>query len=115
VRVSLSEQILPHDTRAIVGDNSPEVDIGIDNPDVLWLRNPSELEELQKVFRRVLKNIRRKVPHCARIHLFYAGPAPGAVAIGQSINPTMNPTVVTYNYTRNRSPRYEQSITLDKL
>ena len=115
VRVSLSARISPADTRKWVGAESPEIDLEVAEPDVLWLQEPGQLTELRKAFREVLKNIRNGFPDCSRIHLFYAGPAPGAVALGQSINPTMNPPVVTYDYDYNRTPRYEEALTLSGL
>lgn len=115
VRVSLSEQVSPYDTQEVVDADSLDIDLQVQDPDVLWLGNPEQLTELQESFRRALKNIRRKAPRCRKIHLFYAGPAPGAVAVGRSINPTMNPPVVTYDYLHNRSPRYERAVTLSGL
>lgn len=114
IRVSLSATVRPADTRAVAPDSSIEVDMSTAAPDVRWLRAPEQLEVLEARFRDVLAVIRRHVPESPRIHLFYAGPAPGAVALGRVINPTMNPPVSLYEYRRQRSPRYEHVLTLDE-
>jgi hypothetical protein len=51
-------------------------------------------------------------PDAAEWHLFYAGPAPLAVAIGQLLNPTMYPAIQLYEYRHKESPRYKPSIRL---
>ena len=54
----------------------------------------------------------RLYPRTLRWHLFYAGPAPLAIAIGQQINPTMYPSVQLYEYRHKEVPRYRPSIVL---
>ena len=51
-------------------------------------------------------------PHAEAWHVFYAGPAPVAVAIGQQINPTMCPRVQLYEYRHKEIPPYRASIRL---
>jgi hypothetical protein len=51
-------------------------------------------------------------PRARLWHLFYAGPAPVAVAVGQQINPTMYPPVQLYEYRHKENPRYRSSIRL---
>jgi hypothetical protein len=46
------------------------------------------------------------------LHLFYAGPPPGAIVIGQEINPRMNPPIALYEYSRLSTPRYRLVLTL---
>jgi hypothetical protein len=52
------------------------------------------------------------VPDAAEWHLFFAGPAPLAVAIGQQLNPTMYPTIQLYEYRYKESLKYKPSIRL---
>jgi len=37
-------------------------------------------------------------PEAVEWHIFYAGPAPLAVSIGQQLNPTMYPPIQLYEY-----------------
>ncbi len=67
---------------------------------------PQQLEQLRGLFLDVLKSIRRKVPGCCRVHVFYAGPAAGAFLLGQCINPRMDPELAVYEFSRQRDPRY---------
>ncbi len=41
-----------------------------------------------------------RYPQSGRWHILYAGPAPGAVVIGQQLNPTMVPVVQCYEFQR---------------
>jgi SMODS-associated and fused to various effectors sensor domain len=52
------------------------------------------------------------LPLAAEWHLFYAGPAPLAVVVGQQLNPTMYPAIQLYEYRHKESPRYKPSIRL---
>jgi hypothetical protein len=112
IRVSLSAKIGIHETDEVVPHASAEIDIFVEQPDVMWLRSPSQLSKLGQVFRQTLANIRTQVPKCRHIHLFYAGPTGGGVTIGQQINPRMNPPVKLYQYSRQTTPRYQLALTL---
>lgn len=112
VRVSLSAQISPDDTAAVTGGCEVEVDLGVDDPDVIWLRHPEQLVSLQRLFRTTLKELNRVVPECRCIHLFYAGPTGGAIVLGQAINPRMNPEIALYEYHRQKTPKYEHVLSL---
>jgi hypothetical protein len=112
IRASVSSTILPEDTTAAAGDCLVQVDLRVENPDVMWLSNPEQLTALQKAFRSMLKELNRVVPQCRCIHLFYAGPTAGAIALGQVINPRMNPEIALYEYHRQNMPRYEHVLTL---
>jgi hypothetical protein len=114
VRVSLSAPVTAAQTRAVVRGSPIEVDITVTQPDVLWLRHPDQLKRVEEVFRRVLTAVRNYVPSCPRIHLFYAGPTPAAVIIGQVINPRMNPPVELYEYSRQWTPYYRRALTLQE-
>jgi hypothetical protein len=114
IRVSLSATIATEDTRDVV-TGAVEIDMSVKKPDVMWLRSPEQLPVLGNRFREVLRAIRDHMPGCRRIHLFYAGPTGGAVAIGQQINPRMNPPVETYEYSRQWNPRYRLALTLGEV
>lgn len=106
VRVSLSEVVRADDSRALVSDPLAEIDVAIDDPDKSWLQAPQQLDQLRGLFLDVLKSIRRRVPGCSRLHVFYAGPAAGAFLLGQCINPRMDPELAVYEFSRQRDPRY---------
>ena len=114
IRISLSARVWQHETDEVVPGLPVQVDISVDAPSLLWIRTVEQLDRLGRVFRGVLAEIRANVPYCRHIHLFYAGPAPGALIVGQQINPRMNPPVYTYEYSRQRSPRYELALTLEQ-
>ncbi len=114
IRVSISEIVAPGDTKVVVPDADLEIDIRVEDPNVNWLRSPTQLASLSTTFGQVLKVLRRHLPACRKIHVFYAGPTGGAVVLGQSFNPRMDPPVVTYEFSRRREPRYRTAITLEQ-
>jgi len=115
VRISLSAKVRPDDTRRTVPGALAAIDIGVANPDVVWLKSPRQLDKLRLRFREVLAKIRSLFPNCVRIHIFYAGPAGGAVIVGQQINPKMNPPVVFYEYSQQGTRRHRPALTLSDV
>jgi hypothetical protein len=112
IRISLSALIHPEETAEVVPRARVCVDLRVQTPATTWLVAPSQVEAVRRVFRHVLGQLRSLVPHCTRLHLFYAGPPPVAVVIGQEINPRMNPRIVLYDYARSATPRYRAVLTL---
>jgi len=112
LRVSLSATVGRNETEVIVPNAPLQIDISVERPDLMWIRSPLQLSSIVSVVRKVLTEIRSEVPNCESIHLFSAVPAPCALAIGQQINPRMNPPVHIYEYSRQKTPRYEYALTL---
>lgn len=112
LRVSLSAVVSDADLEGVSPDGAATIDVSVEDPDVMWLRHPVQVTDLHGVFRGVWKDIRRTFPEVERIHVFYAGPTPGAFALGRSFNPRMNPPLLLYEYDRNQSPRYEHALTV---
>jgi hypothetical protein len=88
------------------------IDIRVPEPETDWLQHPSQLKELMMITRRSFEAAVRRFPDATRWHLFYAGPAPAAVAVGQQINPTMCPPVQLYEFRMQEAPPYRISICL---
>jgi hypothetical protein len=99
--VSLSARVDPED----VPPRGVEIEISTAEPSVRWLRERRQLKELARVYERALAAIRER--RCRRIHLYYAGPAAGAVELGRAYNPRMNPAMEIYEYRESGRPRYE--------
>jgi hypothetical protein len=112
VCVQLSALIAAEDVREAAPNTACHISIRAAEPDVMWLCPPEQLQELARVMRRVLASVRAARPRCCAVHLFYAGPTGGAVALGQTINPRMNPPVHVYQYSQQTSPRYQLALTL---
>ena len=88
------------------------IDIGVETPSTTWLQHPEQLTRVVAATRRAFEAAMRLYPRALWWHLFYAGPAPLAIAIGQQINPTMYPAVQLYEYRHKEVPRYRPSIAL---
>jgi len=88
------------------------IDITVPEPGVNWLRSPKQLDALGEAAATVFACLQRQAPNAVRWHLLYAGPAPGAVKVGQQLNPTMTPPTQLYEFNRAGSPRYAPSLLL---
>lgn len=82
------------------------------NPSTAWLRASSQLDELGSLSSELFESLPRKFPNAAAWHLLYAGPAPGAVKVGQQLSPTMIPPVHLYEFRATADPQYQASILL---
>lgn len=113
VRISLSHEVRKDETRLAVGQGRTiEIDLAVPEPSVLWLQREEQLRVLDHTFREVLQAIDSRVPACPLIRLFYAGPVPGAIRLGQAINPRTTPPVALYQYDKRQDPRHRRVLTL---
>jgi hypothetical protein len=110
--IGLSAPVAKIDVQEAAPNCASHIAISVAEPDVMWLRSPSQLQKLTQVLRHAQTAIRAKVPRCTGIHVFYAEPTGGAIILGQTINPRMNPPVHLYQYSQQTSPRYQHALTL---
>jgi len=110
--IGLSASVAEIDVQEGAPHAASHIAISVAEPDVTWLRSPKQLQKLTEVLRRTLAAIRAKIPRCTGIHVFYAGPTGGAIVLGQTINPRMNPPVHLYQYSQQTSPHYRHALTL---
>ena len=111
IRVSLSARVRAEDV-AEVAETELDIEIAADEPSVRWLRRPEQLTELAEAYGRALDSIRAH-GGCRTVHLFYAGPAAGAVAFGRAYNRSMNAKLVLHEYQEGRRPAYERVLRLE--
>jgi hypothetical protein len=84
--------------------------IAIDSPTTHWLQHPQQLRNLGALARDTFESaLARSLPSTVW-HILYAGPAPGAVIVGQQLNPTMTPKTQLYEYVH---PNHVPSFILD--
>jgi len=88
------------------------VDVAVPKPSVHWLKSPAQLDALGDAATKVFSSLLQQMPNATRWHLLFAGPAPGAVKVGQQLNPTMSPPTQLYEFNLAGSPRYTPSILL---
>ncbi len=112
----LSAQIQRADLpAALAREAACVVDISIPSPTTAWLQKPDQLEDLGRTVRCVFESVLATRPRATAWHIFYAGPAPGAVKVGQQLNPTMSPPVQLYEFNRSVTPPYSASMMLGGL
>lgn len=90
--------------RAVYRCSVPDMSTG-------WLKSKAQLDELARKAREMFEAAAVRSPDSPRWHIFYAGPAPGGVVVGQQLNPTMIPEVQLYEFQR---PRHIPSITITR-
>lgn len=103
------EKSLTSEERAI----GAVVRISVPIPSSDWLKQEQQLRHLGAIARRTFERMTADFPVATRWHLFYAGPAPGAVVIGQQLNPTLTPQVQLYEYQRGAEPEHQPSLVLE--
>jgi hypothetical protein len=74
------------------------VRIATDSPATRWLQHPDQLRELGRLSRSAFESALELSSPSTVWHILYAGPAPGAVMVGQQLNPTMTPKTQLYEY-----------------
>jgi hypothetical protein len=100
---------------AIMGLGVPldrRVDFRVQRPSTAWLQHPEQIKWAAFEARQAFEQAVQLFPHAKIWHLFYAGPSPVGVAIGQQINPTMCPIVQLYEYRHKANPPYQATIRL---
>jgi len=110
VKISLTAKILDDQIGGLGFNLENKIEIAVNNPSEDWLKLESQIADLSRSFRDILTNLRKNAPNLSKIHLFYAGPTAGAIAIGRQINLKMGPIVQLYEFNRNRRPNYQKSI-----
>jgi len=108
----ISATISPDDLPSQFLSMSNVVDIRVSRPSVRWLVAPVQLDWIGDTTGSLFEQLVSAFPKAQTWHIFYAGPAPGAVKIGRQLNPTMCPEIQLYEFSRASDPRYQPSIRL---
>jgi hypothetical protein len=106
----LSAAIDRERVRAILPTRTQIISVSVPTPRTSWLQSPRRLVDLARTAREIFEDVMANSPGAGRWHVFYAGPAPGAVAVGQQLNPTMTPPVQLYEF---RHPGHIPSVLID--
>jgi hypothetical protein len=85
---------------AKVGGEQAIYRCSVPDPSTGWLKSKAQLDELARKAREMFEQASIRYPQSAHWHVLYAGPAPGAVVVGQQLNPTMIPLVQLYEFQR---------------
>jgi hypothetical protein len=86
--------------RSRIGGEQAVYQCSVPDPSTAWLKSKTQLDELARKAREMFELASIRYPQSGRWHIFYAGPAPGAVVVGQQLNPTMIPAVQLYEFQR---------------
>jgi len=108
IRMPITYPISKADTDAL--NLNPRLTIDLEHPEIgrSVVRSEDQVREYGRSFRETLDLIRKCMPACRRVHLFYAGPMALAFHIGQQISENIHPPVVVWNFSR----KYEWGIDL---
>jgi hypothetical protein len=101
------DAILPH-----LSPHFPRFHLRVSNPSVSWLVHPSQIDAVAIMARQMFEASMAKFGSAERWHIFFAGPAPVAVALGQQISPTMFPAVQLYEFHQRWKIQYRPTISL---
>lgn len=112
--VSISARVTEADAKAGAPTAAHHVELLVPDPSKTWLSSGARLRAATKQIRETLAAIRERFPECSRVHVFAAVPTPIAIALGQAVNPRMDPPIALYEYSRRRTPRYRFALTLEE-
>ncbi|KKN16489.1 hypothetical protein LCGC14_0975440 [marine sediment metagenome] len=76
--------------------------LSVKNPSVNWLQSLNQLHLVCREYRRLFEKI-TEIHKNSEINLFYAGPIPVAIFLGQIFNPRIYPPLVIYNWQKNEN------------
>jgi nucleoside phosphorylase len=100
IRMSVSYPVNAADTEALGLAARLRIDLSVPEPVRGVVRSEAQVREYGRVFRETLDQLRKVMPACRRVHLFYAGPMALAFHVGQQISENIHPSVVVWNYSR---------------
>lgn len=100
VRMGVSYPVLPEQTLAAVPTPRVQIDLTVAGQERSVVRSEAQTRAYGAAFRSVLDGLRKTVPNCRRVHLFYAGPVSLAFHLGQQVSENIHPPVVAWNFTR---------------
>jgi len=106
--ISVSGTVNDDDIIESVGSSIKIIRISVNEPDRTWLKYKEQLINFQKRFISLIDQSVQQYTNLKEIHLFYAGPTPIAFIIGSSINPTIHPQFILYNYYARETPKYSK-------
>ncbi|HTF89943.1 MAG TPA: SAVED domain-containing protein [Planctomycetota bacterium] len=113
LRISISAHVSEGDAKAGAPAAAHHIELRVPEPSTTWLRSGARLRAATKQLRDTLASLRNRFPECSKVHVFAAVPTPLAIALGQAINPRMDPPMALYEYARQRAPRYRFALTLE--
>ena len=101
------------DIYEVVGNIIKIIRINTSEPDRTWLKYKEQLIGFQKIYIKLIDTLVQQYKNLKEIHLFYAGPTPIAFIIGSSINPTIHPKFILYNYYARETPKYSKAFEIN--
>lgn len=107
--VSISGTVNEDDIFEGVGNEIEIIKIKVNEPNRTWLKYKEQIINFQKMYIQLIDAIVQQYKNLNKIHLFYAGPTPIAFIIGSSINPTIHPRFILYNYYAKDKPKYTKA------
>jgi len=114
IRLSSSFQIDPKATLEVCRNPANEFDITLAQPHPDALYNQACIEALLDSFQTVLNVYASRLSDREQIHLYLSCPAGLPFALGTRINPNIYPLVQTYQFSRDRTPKYRAAILIAK-
>jgi hypothetical protein len=114
LRISISFAIAANLAKQILPSSIASLHLKVPNPARDVVTSRELIDEYSKVFRNTLDVISSSIPHTAKVHVFYAGPASLAFNFGRQISRTTHPEIAVYNYTYRPQPRYAWAVTVTR-
>lgn len=114
IRIGTSFKVDPQATYEVVPNPANQFDIELKTPHVDSLYSQENIQAVVDTFQDVLDTYANKLSDRGQIHLFIASSSGLPFALGTRINPTIYPFVQTYQFSRDKTPKYREAILVSK-
>lgn len=114
IRIGTSFKVDPQSTFDLVPKPANEFDIELRSPHVDSLYNQENIQKIVTTFQEVLDSYANKLSDRNQIHLFLAASSGLSFALGTRINPNVYPLLQTYQFSRDRVPKYKEAVLISK-
>ncbi|MEO0044149.1 MAG: hypothetical protein RL329_3597 [Bacteroidota bacterium] len=106
IRISTSYRIEPQHSYEILPSPTNEFDIILKKLSPDSFSNQLQIRKIVDKFQEVLSACSNCLPNRDKIHLFASVSAGIPFALGTKLNPTIFPPIQTYQYSKDRTPKY---------
>lgn len=114
IRISTSFKIDPSSTFELVPNPANQFDIELENTSTDSLYCQENINSVVNSFQEVLDSYASKLSDRGQIHLFISSSAGLPFALGTRINPNVYPFIQTYQFSKDKIPKYKEAILISK-
>ncbi len=114
IRVGTSFRIEPQYTYEVLANPTNEFDLTLNTPHLDGISNEEDRSKVLSRFQDILSSYANFLPDRDKIHLFMATNTGLAFTLGTKINLNVYPFIQTYQFSKDRTPKYKEAILITR-